>query len=119
MLLASFIFSGLNVFQELIIAIIALLVIICIVFLIWILNKLRLELTHIRSITALIAEKNGVMFRIKCPECDNIFWEDATKEYTVCNYCNYDFRIEDIDIISKKSEIYNDFNMSRQHSFEK
>jgi len=68
---------------------------------IFIINKLRNELIHIRTIIALIAEKNGVMIRIQCPECENQFWEDATNKQTVCNYCKTEFNIQDSNIIKK------------------
>lgn len=96
--------SEFNVFQELLVIFFAIIIVLCVILLIWILNKLRLELSHIRTITALIAENSGVMHRIQCPGCENMFWEDATNEYAVCNYCNTEFRIEDIDIITKKNQ---------------
>jgi len=88
-----------SLFQEILCLFAAILMITSVFFQISTVNKLRKELTHIRTITALIAEKNGVMIRIQCPECDNRFWEDSSSKRTICSYCKTEFKIEDADVI--------------------
>jgi ribosomal protein S27E len=103
--MTGLLFTGLTILQELLLIITVLTLVCGVIILIWIINKLRIEMSHIRTINALIAEKNGVMIRVQCPECENIFWEDATNKLTVCEYCNTEFEVNESNIITKPNPL--------------